>query len=218
VLLFGAASTVRAATVTALWNANPEPEVTGYRLSYGAQSGVYSNFVNVGKVTSTPVTLTGGRRYYFAVQALTASAISPFSSEVFFDVPADPVNVSPTFTTQPMNRAIASRQTASFTVAATGTPMPTYRWQVSMTGGASWTNLTNSGSYSGTTTSTLTVTNPASLNMALYRCIATNVAGSATSGAVWLKVSNAAVWSDFDGDQKADLTVYRSSTGMWLVE
>src|SRR6185295_2555740 len=127
----------------------------------------------------------------------------------------DPGNVAPTITVQPTNRIVATRQTASFTVAATGTPAPTYRWQVS-TAGTSWTALTNTGSYNGATTATLTVSNVASLNLAQYRCVATNVAGSATSNAAVLNITRTTVWGDFDGDQKADLVVYRPPSGVWF--
>ncbi len=88
-LLLGSASALRAATVTATWNANPESDIAGYKLSYGTQTGVYTTTVDVGNVTSRALTLTNGQRYYFAVQAYNTSAMtSAYSAEVFFDVPA----------------------------------------------------------------------------------------------------------------------------------
>ena len=82
---------LRAATVTATWNANSEADIAGYKLSYGTQTGVYTTMVDVGNVTSWPLTLAGGQRYYFAVQAYNTSAMaSPYSAEVFFDVPMTP--------------------------------------------------------------------------------------------------------------------------------
>ena len=83
----GTASTLRAATVTAMWDPNTESDLAGYKLSYGLQSGVYTTTIDVGNVTSWPLTLTDGLRYYFAVQAYnTSAAISPFSAEVFADM------------------------------------------------------------------------------------------------------------------------------------
>jgi hypothetical protein len=87
-LLLGSASALRAATVTAAWNANPESNIAGYQLSYGTQTGVYTTTVDVGNVTSRILTLTNGQRYYFAVKAYNISATSAYSAEVFFDVPA----------------------------------------------------------------------------------------------------------------------------------
>lgn len=86
VALLAGASTLHAETVTAVWDRNTEPDVTGYKLSYGTQSGVYTTTLDVGNVTSTPLTLADGRRYYLAVRAYTASgAISGYSTEVVFD-------------------------------------------------------------------------------------------------------------------------------------
>src|SRR5437867_4644857 len=98
VLLLGTASTLRAATVTAMWDPNTEPDIAGYKLSYGLTSGVYTTTIDVGNVTSWPLTLTDGLRYYFAVQAYnTSAAISPFSAEVFADIgPPTIASLSPT--------------------------------------------------------------------------------------------------------------------------
>ena len=89
VLLFGSASKLLAANVTARWSPNPEPDIAGYKLSYGTQSGVYSPPVDCGNVTTYTMTLTPGQRFYFALQAYdTSGLISPLSAEVTFVVPA----------------------------------------------------------------------------------------------------------------------------------
>src|SRR5579864_5765882 len=88
-------STLEAANVTATWNQNPEPDIAGYRLSYGTQSGVYSTVVDVGNVTTWPLTLAGGVTYFFVVDAYdTAGLVSPNSVEVPFAVPLPPTIVS----------------------------------------------------------------------------------------------------------------------------
>src|SRR6185503_6342545 len=87
-LLLGSAAALRAAAVTAAWNANTDSDIGGYQLFYGTQTGVYTTTVDVGNVTSRAVTLTNGQRYYFAVKAYnTSSMTSAYSAEVFFDVP-----------------------------------------------------------------------------------------------------------------------------------
>src|SRR5689334_17386917 len=65
--LLGTASALQAATVQ--WDANPEPDIAGYKLSYGTQTGVYTTAIDVGNVTTYSVTLTPGTRYFFVLQA-----------------------------------------------------------------------------------------------------------------------------------------------------
>lgn len=64
-----------------------------------------------------------------------------------------------------------------------------YQWQENT--GAGFTNLTNSGPYSGVNTATLTITGvPASLSAANYRCVIGNTWGCAdTSGSALLNVA-----------------------------
>src|ERR1700757_5153395 len=67
-VFLGSTSVLHAATAT--WNANPETDIAGYILSYGTSPGVHPTVVDVGKVTTWPVSgLTPGIRYYFVVQA-----------------------------------------------------------------------------------------------------------------------------------------------------
>ncbi len=62
--------------------------------------------------------------------------------------------------------------TASFTVDVSGTGPLTYRWKENSVA------LNDGGSYSGTHTATLTITNPsAGLNGKIYQCIITNCSG-----------------------------------------
>lgn len=99
IVLFGIPNVVQAATLTATWNANPESNIAGYRLSYGTQSATYTVVLDVGNVTSRQLSLPGPQRYYFAVRAYnTSGLISGYSTEVFFDVPAGPAltSLSPT--------------------------------------------------------------------------------------------------------------------------
>ena len=88
--------------------------------------------------------------------------------------------------TQPVAVTICSGNNAAFTVAATGYNI-TYQWQEN---GA---NISNGGVYSGATTTTLTLTNPASaLSGRTYRCVLTSSCGTSplnSSGAL-LTVNN----------------------------
>ncbi len=73
VLLIAAAThpALTAATVDLSWNANPEPDIAGYRVSYGTTPGIFPNSIQVGKTTTASVTgLAEGATYYFVVAAI----------------------------------------------------------------------------------------------------------------------------------------------------
>jgi hypothetical protein len=101
--------------ITATWNANPEPDIAGYILSYGTQPGVHPTSINVGNVTTWQLTLTPGQGYYFVVQAYnTSGGTSAPSAEVFNNVAA---NTPPTLT-QPANQTSAENASVSLPLVA----------------------------------------------------------------------------------------------------
>ncbi|MGB7220414.1 MAG: S8 family serine peptidase, partial [Vicinamibacterales bacterium] len=143
-------------------------------------------------VTSATVGLTGNQ--YRAVA--TNSAGTATSTAATLTVTAIPV-----ITTQPTSQTVAAGATATFSVAASGTPTPTYQWQVAIGGGA-FTALTNVAPYSGVTTATLTVTSATvGLTGNQYRAVATNSAGSATSNSATLIVATTPVLTVTPGTQ-----------------
>ena len=92
-------------------------------------------------------------------------------------------NTLPVVTTQPQSQTIVYGSNALFTAAASGTPAPTIKWQLSTDSGTTWSNI------SGATSGTLTVTKPpVSYTGYQYRAVFTNIVGSATSNAVTLTV------------------------------
>ena len=90
------ATTASAASVSLAWDPNKEPEVTGYVVLVGSAPGGTDQTVDVGAQTSWNFTTgTGGRTYYFRVQAYTASGQRSLSSnEVSAAVPM-PTTVPP---------------------------------------------------------------------------------------------------------------------------
>ena len=99
-------------------------------------------------------------------------------------------DVLPAITTQPTAQLASVGDSASFSAAATGVPLPTLQWQRQANGAGAWVDLAESGAYFGTTTGTLAV-NPAShaMNGDQFRCVFTNHAGSVTSNAAELTVN-----------------------------
>jgi hypothetical protein len=97
----------------------------------------------------------------------------------------------PMVTTQPPTQIVTVGGRTSFTAADSGNSEPTCQWQISTDGGNTWANLTDTTSYSGTTTDTLTITSATvTMNGYQYRCVATNLAGSATTTPAILIVNN----------------------------
>jgi hypothetical protein len=87
------------------------------------------------------------------------------------------------------SQSVTSGQNASFSVTVSGSPV-TYQWQTSADAGATWSNLSDSSTFSGSTTAALTVTDPAvSLSGDLFRVQLANAAGTNVSGTATLTVS-----------------------------
>jgi hypothetical protein len=181
----------------------------------------YQWYVGASGNTSTPV---GANSNSFTTPPLTTTTnywVRVSNSVSFADSNTATITVvlGPSITLQPVDRIVRAGQDAQFTVAASGTPAPGYQWQVSTNGGSTWSNLTNAPPYSGVMTTTLTVTRATTaLNGTRYRAVATNSVSSATSSAALLTVLRGNARSDFDGDGKTDLALFRPSTGIWYIE
>lgn len=103
VLLMLISTSLFAGNVTVSWDPNSEPDLGGYKIYYGTESGTYDKVVNVGSITSQKIeNLTDGQTYYFVVTAYDASGNeSSFSAEVNIvvqppqdtEAPKAPVNV-----------------------------------------------------------------------------------------------------------------------------
>ncbi len=111
-------------------------------------------------------------------------AMCLFASLLLF-TPAGFGAVSPSITTQPQNKTVATGTNATFSVVATGQSPLAYRWSLN------GTNLTNSAHISGATATTLTVSNVIISDAGNYGVVVTNSHGSATSSNAILTVGNA---------------------------
>ena len=65
-----------AATVTICWDPSAGPDVAGYVVYWGTQSGVYTTSLDVGNQTQQLITgLADGTTYYFVVRAYNSAAM-----------------------------------------------------------------------------------------------------------------------------------------------
>jgi len=133
-----------------------------------------------------------------SISGSTFSASFGSYSATVISLNAAVATVAPTITAHPGNQTVNAGGAAMFTATASGTPTPTLQWQRLPAGSGTWANVSEGGNYSGSTNTTLTVSNAtAAMEGDQFRCVATNSAGSATSNAAGLSVivapSNAVV-------------------------
>ena len=88
-------------TVTLAWDANPEANITGYKLKYGFASKVYSVVVPTGKVTKITIpNMVEGTQYFFAVSAFNNEGLESLNSdEVSYVIPTNNTDWPVTYTT-----------------------------------------------------------------------------------------------------------------------
>ena len=125
------------------------------------------------------VVLLGGLSL-FGYAASASGAGSATSNTATLNVATATV-VAPSITTQPVSADVAAGQTASFSVASTGTAPLSYQWR------KNGTAISGANSSSYTTPPTT-----ASDNRALFTVVVANGAGSATSNTATLNVAGAA--------------------------
>jgi hypothetical protein len=90
--------------------------------------------------------------------------------------------------TQIASQSVTVGQNATFSDGS-ALPATTYQWQVSVNAGATWTSLSDGAAYSGSATSSLTVTSPSvSQSGNVFRVQLANPAGSSVSGTATLTV------------------------------
>jgi fibronectin type 3 domain-containing protein len=93
-----------------------------------------------------------------------------------FDSIMNPVPTAPAIMTPPVSQTVAIGYTATFTVAASGYPTPTFQWYKA------------GGIISGATSSYYVINNVQTSNAGDYNVVATNSVGAATSNAATLTV------------------------------
>jgi len=96
-------------------------------------------------------------------------------------------NYAPTIATGPSSQSVFTGQSATFTVIGGGSQPLTYQWQSDT--GSGFTNISNSGQFSGADTATLTIKGTTSGNAGNYQVILNNPWGTVPSSAASLTVN-----------------------------
>ncbi|MCZ2141660.1 MAG: hypothetical protein LC096_09765, partial [Bacteroidia bacterium] len=146
-------------------------------------SGNFSSPLTLGTLTSSlasthtifgtlPTTLSAGYGYKVRIVASNPFTIG---TEVSITI-----NQGIIITQEPTALTTVCQDSfATLSIAATGDNL-TYQWQ--QFGGSSWTNLSSIGIYSGTNSTSLTITNPDPLAIGyVYRCVVTGNCGTRNS-------------------------------------
>jgi hypothetical protein len=75
-------------SVTLAWGRSPDSDVTGYRIYYGVESGIYTNSISAGNATTSAVTgLASGVTYFFVVTAYNSIGLESLPSNEVSYVP-----------------------------------------------------------------------------------------------------------------------------------
>lgn len=143
----------------------------------GNYSGVSTNTLQIANVTNP--SNTGNYR------CVVSGSCSPTT------VTSNVVAVSiggPTIAVQPVNTTVCQNSDTVLTVIASGSL--TYQWEESTNSGSTWGPLSNTGIYSGVTTSKLKFTNTTGINNNQYRCVVTSSCGSTTSATATITIQS----------------------------
>lgn len=140
-------------------------------------------------VSGSSVSITGlpDGVHFFTLKAVDAGGKKAFGHFVVeVQRPASSTSVS----TQPSSQTVVSGASASFTIVASGTPATfTYRWMREAAGSSTWDDLNDGGAYSGSATSTLSVSSSTTMNGDRFLCLVNNSVGAATSQSATLIVN-----------------------------
>ncbi|TKR21916.1 hypothetical protein FA014_19220, partial [Cellulomonas hominis] len=117
------------------------------------------------------------------------------------------LHAAPFVTADPQDQAVPEGADATFTVAVSGTPAPTLRWDVLVPGGSGWVAVSGAGS------ATLVVPAERAAQGTRYRAVASSAAGSAVSAAATLTV----LWGP-EVTGPADATVVAGDVARFEVE
>ena len=137
------------------------PGTVGFLDLPGATAGTY---------TTPPLTLADTGTQFRCLATNVAGSVTSIVATATVTV------VAPSFTQQPLNKSVLVGQVAAFTAAAAGSPAAALQWQSQAPGTVGFLDLP--GATAGTYPTPLLALADTGTQ---FRCVATNVAGSATS-------------------------------------
>ena len=184
-----AAAGVQQATLA--WT--PAAGAESYTLRWGTTAGgpYTESMTGLTQASANVTALSGGVPYYFVVEALNGLGASVASAEASATPATSPLVIG----TQPAALTVTAGETATFTVAASGSGPLSYRWQRSTDGGNTWGDVAAGGAYAGVATARLTISpTTGAMRGDLFRCVLTdgfNPAGYTVAVALTVR------WSQF---------------------
>lgn len=154
----------------------------------GVYSGATTATLNLTNITAG---MTGYKYRIIATGTCNPTAISNIATLL--------AGATPSITSQPSDQKICANSNATFSIVTSAGV--NYQWQEKAPGG-SFTDITNTGIYSGTTTNTLSLTTaPAALNGYQYQCIVSGCGQTLTSVVVNLTIDVPPVITTHPQDQ-----------------
>jgi autotransporter-associated beta strand protein len=138
-----------------------------------------TNDVDVAGATSTNLTLNNVQ--YVVLNGAKISVIASNAAAIVTNTATLTVIVTPVITLQPTNITVNVGDPVSLVTEVTGIPTPGLQW------------YQNNAGLPGETNSTLTIASAQGSNIGIYKLVATNAAGSATSSSVKLTVVSTAL-------------------------
>ena len=137
-----------------------------------------TSFVVISGATSTSysfVAISSENGYEYQAVFNTAGSVTSTAATLT-------VQIAPSVTANPTSQTLVAGNTATFTAAGSGVPMPSVQWEVSSNGGAMF------GAISGAIWTTYSIVAISSENGYEYQAVFNSVAGSVTSTAATLTV------------------------------
>ena len=195
------------ATFSVVATGNPAPS---YRWQQSTDGGVsYTDMAGATDATLTTSPLSASNNNLRFRVIVSNSAGSVTSDAVLLTVTND--LTAPSFAVHPLSTSVTAPTAGFFAVVVDGNPRPSYQWQISLDGGAAFTNIVGQ-------TSPSYATPPTSLadNGKRYRVVATNSQGSTTSAVAMLTVSSA-LSGPIISSQPASATVTAPATATFSV-